>query len=123
MAIANQVIENLPSISVTLDDITFQLTPGILTVTGSGGHHMLDEVTLSTSDTNLSKGNVGTIGRFFAKNLSATVGENILIGSDGTLYPIMLKPGEWISGRWNAAAFHAKAAAGTPKLKYMLVED
>jgi hypothetical protein len=50
MAIANQVIENLPSISVTLDDITFQLTPGILTVTGSGGHHMLDEVTLSTSD-------------------------------------------------------------------------
>jgi hypothetical protein len=121
MAIANQVIENLPSISVTLDDITFQLTPGILTVTGSGGHHMLDEVVLSTSDSNLSKGNVGTIGRFFAKNLDVT--NNILIGSDGTLYPIMLKPGEWISGRWNAAAFHAKSAAGAPKLKYLLVED
>jgi hypothetical protein len=118
---ANSITESLPSIVVTLDAITFNLAPGVLTVSVAGVHHIYDELALSTSDTNLSKGNVATIGRFFAKNLDAT---NIIqIGSDGLLYPLSLKPGEWIIGRWNAVAFHAKSAAGTPKLLYLLIED
>src|SRR5882724_1470315 len=117
---ATNVIETLTSIAVSLDSISFTITQpvGVLTVPVTGGHHIYDEVTLSTSDAALSKGNVGTIGRFFAKNLDST--NNILIGSDGTLFPIILKPGEWIIGRWNAAAFHAKGSAATPKLLYLL---
>jgi hypothetical protein len=78
-------------------------------------------VTLSTTDATLSKGNIVTIGRFYFKNLDPT--NTILISDDGVVYALSLKPGEDAKGRWNTAAVHAKASAGTPKLYYLLVED
>lgn len=47
----------------------------------------------------------------------------ILIGSDGTLYPMKLKGGEFSLVRWNAAAIHAKANTIASKLEYILISD
>ena len=60
------------------------------------------KLTLSTTDTTVSKGNIGTIGRFYFKNLDIT--NTIQISDDGSVYPLALKPGEDAKGRWNAAA-------------------
>ena len=118
---ANTVIETIPSIAVQLDQIAFTLpSPGTLTVAVTGGHHVLDEVALSTTDATVSKGNIGTIGRFYFKNLDVT--NTIQIGGDGSTYPLSLLPGEDAKGRWNTTAVHAKSTAGTPKLYYLLVE-
>jgi hypothetical protein len=118
----NTVIETIPTIAVQLDQIAFTLSsPGTLTVPVTGLHHVLDEVTLSTTDATLSKGNIVTIGRFYFKNIDPT--NTILISDDGVVYALSLKPGEDAKGRWNTAAVHAKASAGTPKLYYLLVED
>jgi hypothetical protein len=119
---ANTVIETIPTIAVQLDQIAFTLaSPGTLTVPVTGVHHVLDELTLSTTDATLSKGNIGTIGRFYFKNLDIT--NTIQISDDGSVYALALKPGEDAKGRWNTAAIHAKASAGTPKLYYLLIED
>ena len=76
---------------------------------------------LSTSDYNFDKGNVGTIGRVFVLNLDTT--NNVIVGADGTNYPIKIKPGSFFCGEWNAAAVHAKSSAGTPYIDYVIIED
>lgn len=45
------------------------------------------------------------------------------IGSDGTLYPISLKPLEEAVVRWNAAAIHAKSSLASTLWEYLLIED
>lgn len=71
---------------------------------------------LTTGDLTLGLGDISTIGFVMFRNLDAT--NSIVIGSDGTLFPIKVTAGR-SSGpiEWNAAAIHAKASAGTPKLQ------
>jgi hypothetical protein len=120
---ANELAVNLPSISFTKSTITVNVTPSPnpLLVTVNGVHSVHDQLAMSTSDASITKGNIGTIGYIYVKNLDAT--NTIQIGSDGTTYHIILKPGEYGVFRWNAAAFHAKCTAGTPSLEYMFLED
>src|SRR5882672_9319831 len=114
IANANEIVISFPSLNFAKGGVIVTITPGTLNISVTGIHSIRDLLTLSTSDATLSKGNVATIGIYFIWNHDVT--NNILLGSDGTLFPIMLQPGEFGFGRWNAAAFHAKSAAGTPQL-------
>jgi hypothetical protein len=118
---ANELTINLPSITYIKDPFSENLTPGILQVSVTGKQIAHGSIGLSTSDTTLTKGNVGTIGYIYFKNKDNT--NNVTIGSDGTLFNLMLKPGEVAVVRWNAAAVHAKASVGTPVLEYWMIED
>jgi hypothetical protein len=75
----------------------------------------------STTDYTFDKGNVATIGRVFIRNLDST--NAVIIGSDGTNYPIKIKPLSYGEFEWNAANVHGKSLAGTPYVEYTLIED
>jgi hypothetical protein len=114
----------LPTISYGKNAVSINIVPPVnpLLVDVAGENSMHDVLTLSTSNTAISKGNISSIGYVFFKNIDPT--NNILIGSDGTTYPMMLKPGEYAFFRSNlsGALFQAKAAAGTPILEYSYIE-
>lgn len=76
---------------------------------------------IGITDESLNLGDISTIGFVFLRNLDAT--NIITIGSDGTLYPIRLKPGEFCLVRWNAAAIHAKALVAPCNLEYTIIPD
>jgi hypothetical protein len=116
----NEITVSFPSLSFAKGGVTITITPGTLSVTVTGVHSIRDLITLSTSNTACSKGNVGTIGIYFIWNHDIT--NTIQLGGDGTTYPIALFAGEFGFGRWNAATFNAKASAGTPQLEYCLIE-
>jgi hypothetical protein len=120
---ANELTINLTTISYVKGTIGINIAPAPApaTVTVTGTHTVHDQLVLSTSDSNITKGNIGTIGWIYVKNLDTT--NNIIIGTDGSLYPLLFKPGEYGVFRWNGAAFHAKAVAGTPIIEYMIIED
>lgn len=113
---------NLPSLTLSGGVYNNELiTPGVLIVSVTGVHAIHDQAALTTSPVNLNKGNIGTIGYCYFKNLDVT--NAIQIGSDGTTFQILLKPSEFIVVRWNAANVSAKASAGTPSLEYLMVND
>jgi hypothetical protein len=117
---ANELIINLPSFTYIKSPFNENLAPGILQVTVTGKQISHGHIGLTTGDTTLNKGNIATYGFVYFKNWDTT--NNVQIGSDGTLYPIILLPTEYSIMRWNAAAIHAKAFAGTPLLEYWAVE-
>jgi hypothetical protein len=118
---ANELTINLPTMTYVKAPFNEAIAPGILAVSINGKQISHGSIGLTTGDTTLIKGNITTYGYVYFKNQDAT--NNIQIGSDGTLFPLMLKPGEFGVVRWNAAAIHAKATVGTPILEYWAVED
>ena len=107
--------------------LAFSKNGAVFNVTGSStidvaGQEAIKAVKqFSTSDWTFDKGNVGTIGRVFIRNLDDT--NAVVIGSDGTNYPVKVKPGSFGDFEWNAAAVHGKSSAGTPYVEYTLIED
>jgi len=91
------------------------------TIDVSGNHFVRESKAASTSDGTLPLGGVTTPGEFYFYNKDAT--NYILIGADGSSYPIKLKPAEAARGRWNGAAVHFKSGAGTPVLDYFIADD
>lgn len=89
------------------------------TVSGTSG--ISNIISVGTSDESLALGDISTIGWVYFKNLDPT--NYISVGSDGTLYPIKLKAGEFALMRWNAAAIHAKANTGACNFEYLLIPD
>jgi hypothetical protein len=64
--------------------------------------------TVGTSDETLALGDISAPGWVIIKNLDAT--NFVLLGSDGTSYPIKILPGQTVGPVfWNAAAVHVKA--------------
>lgn len=120
---ANELNINLASFSFAKTPITVNIAPlpSPLSVTVTGIHSMHDQVVLTTGDLTLSKGNIGTIGYVYLRNLDAT--NSILIGPDGANFHIILRAGEYGLLRWNSTNIHAKSGLGTPTLEYMLIED
>lgn len=118
---ANELNINLSTVTYVKDPFNENLAPGALAVSVTGKQLVHGSVDLTTTDATLNKGNVGTIGYVFFRNKVGLT--DILIGSDGTLYPLKLKTGEFALVRWNAAAMHAKMASGTGTLEYWAVED
>jgi hypothetical protein len=90
-----------------------------LTVTGNSIVQAVQNI--GTADETLALGDISTIGYVFFHNLDGT--NYIQIGSDGALYPLKLKAGEWALLRWNAAAIHAKANTAACDLEYIVVSD
>ena len=86
----------------------------------TGSHYIADLADVGTTDESLSKGDIGTIGWCAFKNLDED--NYVSIGTDGSTYPIVLKAGEFITLRWNAAAVHAKANTASVQLEYLMVE-
>jgi hypothetical protein len=118
---ANELTINLPTITYIKSPFSESLAPGVLQVTVNGKQVVHGSIGLSTADLTLNKGNIGTYGYIYFRNQDNT--NNVQIGSDGTLFGQMLKPGEAAVVRWNAAAVHAKSVAGAPILEYWAVED
>ena len=87
----------------------------------AGGVGTQQVASIGTADEVLPLGDISTIGFVFLRNLDAT--NFITIGSDGTLYPIKLKPNEFFLGRWNAAAIHAKANTAPCNLESLILPD
>lgn len=88
-------------------------------VSGTSGFQNI--ISLATTDETLALGDVATIGYCLFHNLDAT--NYISIGSDGTLYPLKLKAGEWAIARWNAAAIHAKSNSSACNFEYVVIPD
>ena len=90
-------------------------------VTVSGVHAVHASQNIGTGDETLDIAAVGTIGFVYFKNLDDT--NFILIGEDGSSYPIKLMPGEIAVMRWSAAAIHAKSDTAACDLEYAVIED
>jgi hypothetical protein len=120
---ANELTINLSSIGYLKGTVAVNISPvpSPLTVNCTGLHSVHDTIALAVGDVTLSKGNIVTIGYCYFKNLDVT--NTIQISDDGTVYALALKPGENAYCRWNTAAIHAKATAGTPQLEYAMFED
>ncbi len=87
----------------------------------SGSFYIRNFISVGTGDESLALGDVATPGWLFVWNHDAT--NYITMGSDGSVYPIKLKAGEWGLFRWNGAAIHAKANTAACKLEYFLIDD
>lgn len=71
---------------------------------------------LTTTPGDLDLGDIATVGYVLFKNLDTT--NNALIGSDGSLWQIVIQPGKSAGPmQWNAAAINAKSSASTVKLQ------
>lgn len=89
-------------------------------VAGSAGNKQVQAIGIT--DEVLVLGDVSSIGYVALKNLDAT--NSIIVGSDGTLYPIILRPnGGWAIVEWNAAAIHAKANVAICNLEYTIISE
>lgn len=86
----------------------------------SGNAAIRNVRTVATTDETLALGDVATIGYVYLHNLDAT--NYCDFGSDGSSYPLRLKPGEHAVVRWNAAALHAKAHTSTTKIESWIIE-
>jgi hypothetical protein len=89
--------------------------------TVNGDYPIMNRATIGTSDETLAIGDVGTLGWLFMRNQDGT--NFITFGSDGAVYPIKLKAGEFAALRWNGAAIHAKADTAACALEYLLLPD
>lgn len=116
-----QELQVAGSISFTKVGATLSkvFTNSYFDVSGTAG--ISNVISVGTSDESLALGDISTIGWVYFKNLDGT--NYISIGSDGTLYPIKLKAGEFALMRWNAAAIHAKANTGACNFEYLLIPD
>lgn len=99
--------------------LKFDFPSTYLDVAGNNGVENIADI--GTSDETLALGDISTIGLVAMKNLDAT--NYILLGSDGTNYPIKLKPGEPFFGRWNGAAIHAKSNTASCRLHSLILPD
>ena len=116
----SQEIKTTTQISYLKNNVTEKITFATsVDVSGSGMVRLTKAA--ATGDATLALGGITTIGQFYFHNCDDT--NNILIGADGSSYPLELKPGEDARGRWNGAAVHFKSNAGTPLLEYFLSDD
>jgi hypothetical protein len=113
-------LKNTGRLNFAKDGALFQVS-GSSTIDVTGQNAIKAVKQFSTTDYNFDKGNVVTIGRVFIRNLDAT--NSVIIGADGTNYPIKVKPLSFGDFEWNAAAVHGKSVAGTPYVEYTLIED
>ena len=116
---ANEIAINLPSISYVKDVYNDTLAPGIINISVAGKHAVHDNQQLSTSNTALAKGNIGTIGFFYCRNKDAAI--NILVSAGTTEY-FTIPPGGILMGIAGVATINAKGASGTPSVEYWIIE-
>lgn len=92
-------------------------------VTVSGNYPSAGSQLIGTVDETLTLSpDIGTLGFVMFRNEDVT--NFILIGADGSSYPVKLKAGE-IAGpfRFNGAAIHAKADTGNCRLSFWVCPD
>ena len=89
----------------------------------AGSNYVTGTLATSTSDATIDDGDIGTLGWVVLLNLSTTASENILVGDDGTNYPVIMEPGEPAIFRCNGGTVHVKSSTGTPSVEYLLIED
>lgn len=72
---------------------------------------------IGTADVTVATGDLPSIGFVMLRNLAATstnATPTLLIGPDGSSYPLALKAGESALFRWNQPALHLKADTNLP---------
>jgi hypothetical protein len=75
---------------------------------------------LTTSPGNLDLGNIAAIGYILFYNADST--NNALIGSDGSIWQIIVPPLTFVGPiLWSAAAINAKSSASTVRLQALIL--
>ena len=69
----------------------------------------------------VAKGDVGTIGWVYLKNLDST--NFIAAGDDADSPSIKMKAGEFFLGRWNATNISVIADTAACRMQYVMIED
>jgi len=115
----NEITINLSSFSYIKDPYNDSFAPGIINLSVTGLHQVHDKQQLTTTNTALAKGNIGTIGFFYMKNRDATI--NILV-TFGTVEYMTIPPGMIALGNAGVTAINAKGASGTPFVEYWFIE-
>ena len=118
---ANELKLNISSFNFRKTDAPTISVSASASITVSGVHAVHASQNIGTTDETLDIAAVGTIGFVYFKNLDDT--NFILIGEDGSSYPIKLMPGEIAVMRWSAAAIHAKSDTAACDLEYAVIED
>lgn len=90
------------------------------TIDMAGSQYAKKTQTVGTSEENLDKGDVGTIGRYLVKNLDPD--NFVQLGPSTGVYSEKLLPGESAMGRWAAANIIAKADTAPCLVEYFLIE-
>jgi hypothetical protein len=77
---------------------------------------------ITTGDTTIYLGDMTgtTPGYLFMRSL-ASVTANIVLGGDGSSYPITVAPTGFGAIQWNATAIHAKTTTLSAQLEYMVI--
>lgn len=88
----------------------------------TGQHFVRSTQNIGTSAEAIAKGDIGTIGWAYVRNLDATNYCELLDATSGNVF-IKLKPGEFFMGRLGCAAPAAKANSSAVNIEYVLVED
>lgn len=70
---------------------------------------------------NVAKGDVGTIGWVYLKNLDST--NFIAAGDDADNPSIKMKAGEFFLGRWNATNISVIADTAACRMQFLMLED
>lgn len=118
---ANELSAN---VSLTLNKnsaVTTAYPSGSNQFTVTGNAAIKQTVSVGTSEETLSKGDIGTIGWVYLKNLDAT--NYVEFAGTTTDYVLKLKAGEFALVRWNKTNVLAKANTAACLVEYMLVED
>jgi len=90
-------------------------------ITMTGTYMSVGVELATTSDGTIPLGAIGTIGWIYIKNLDGT--NYISIGGDGSTYPLVILPGEFLVARWNAAAIHCKAHTASCLYEFGIIEN
>lgn len=118
---ADELRTNLSTFRFVIGSLDFSIPPVLRNYTVSGTVPIRSTASIGTGDETLALGDITTIGWIYIRNTDST--NYVTIGPDGSSYPIKLKPNEWMIGRWNAAAIHAKANTAACVIEYLLLPD
>jgi hypothetical protein len=88
----------------------------------SGKEYMQDTQEIGSSEEQLLKGDVGTIGWVAVRNLDATF--YVELGAGTGAYSLKVPPGGYAMAPWDGTTVYAKANSGsdTAQIEYLLIE-
>lgn len=90
-------------------------------ITVAGTKCISNTASIGTSDETLALGDVSSIGWVRIENINETDTGHLLVGADGTNYPIKIGFGEFASFRFNGAAVHIKAVTAAQEIQYEII--
>lgn len=117
---ANEITVNA-SLSFSKDGSRASFSPGAVSVTMTGSQYCGKTQTVGTSEENLDKGDISTIGLVMVRNLDNT--NYVELGSSTGVYSVKLLPDELNVFRWDGTNIIAKANTANCIVEYLMLEN